>query len=274
MRDVFEEVFLCASTLDEATLDERIAATSQAGYDGLGLRPGHVTRALAAGRTDDEVRAQLEAAGLELFEIGFVADWWLPDGANEMSLAHEASLYSLADRFGARHMVVIGGPMDAGIDAVAERFAGLCRRAAEHGLDVALEFLPWTDTRTIEDAWRIVEASGEPNGGVVMDTWHFFRGGSTLSQLEAVPADRIPVIQVSDGPLAPVGTELEDTFHLRRVPGTGEFALREVFGTLAQMGVTAPIGVEVLSDELRTQSPEEVAQLTSAGVRSFIDSLS
>lgn len=267
---MFDDVFLCASTIDDAPLTERIDAAARAGYDGIGLRPGHVARAVKDGMSIDDIRSELTVNGLELIEVGFLSDWWLPDGENEKSLAHEASLHRLKNALGGRHMMVIGGPMDAGLDVVAERFAGVCRRAARHGLTVALEFLPWTDTRTIADAWRIAEASGEANGGVVMDTWHFFRGGSTLDQLADVPADRIPVIQLSDGPLVRTGTELEDTFHRRRLPGDGEFDLASLFAALADKGVTAPVGMEVLSDELRTLDTATVAARTRDSLRSFL----
>ncbi len=268
--DMIDEVFLCASTIDAAPLRERIVAAARAGYDGIGLRPGHLARAQAEGADTDEIRSELALHDLEVFEVGFLSDWWLPDGENAKSLAHEASLHSLKNALGGRHMMVIAGPLDRGLNAVAERFRGVCRRAAEHDLRVALEFLPWTDTRTVEDAWRIVEAAGEPNGGVVVDTWHFFRGGSTFAQLERVPADRIPVIQLSDGPLTRVGTELDDTFHLRHLPGAGEFDLRGLFDTLRRMGVSSPVGMEVLSDELRALDTDTVAQRTRDGLRSFL----
>ncbi|MFB8388269.1 sugar phosphate isomerase/epimerase family protein [Microbacterium sp. NPDC055910] len=269
----FQEAFLCASTIDGASLMDRMDSAHAAGYDGIGLRPGHVARALQEGMTIPSIRSAFAERSLELFEIGFLSDWWLPDGANDKSLAHEASLFRLKEALGGRHMMVIGGPLDAGLDTVAERFAGVCRRAAEHGLRVALEFLPWTDTRTVQDAWRIVEAAGEPNGGVVIDTWHFFRGGSTLEQLAELPGDRIPVIQLSDGPLDARGTELEDTFHRRRLPGAGEFDLAALLSALAEKSVTAPIGMEVLSDELRPLETRVVAEKTRAALTGLLASL-
>lgn len=167
-------------------------------------------------------------------------------------------------------MMAISGPLGLGDDIVAERFAGLCRRASEHGLKVALEFLPWTDVNTIEKAWKLIEASGEPNAALALDTWHFFRGGSTPEMLEAVPADRIAVIQLSDGPLSKMDDELEATFRFRRLPGEGDFDLERLFRLLIEKGVTAPIGVEVLSEDLRTLGVAEVAQLTGKATDYFL----
>ena len=84
-------------------------------------------------------------------------------------------------------MMVIGGPLDRPLDEVAEHFAAICDRARNHGLTVALESLPWTDTDSVLRAWSIVEHSGRLNAGVVMDTWHHARGSGTDDDLAAMP---------------------------------------------------------------------------------------
>jgi len=264
------EIFLCASTVDKVPMRERIEIAARAGYDGFGFRPGHAQRAVADGYTFAEIQSDIRAHGLEVFELGFLSDWWLPNGENADSIEHERALHRLKRYYGGRHMMTISGPLDDGVDAVAERFAGVCRRAAEYKLKVALEFLPWTDVHTIEQAWEIVEKAGEPNGSVVMDTWHFFRGGSTFDQLRKVPAGRISVIQLSDGPLGDVGDELDATFRRRRIAGEGEFDLAGLFAVLKETGVNAPIGVEVLNDELRALPPEEAAQRALDGTKAFL----
>lgn len=261
---MFQERFLCASTILEASMRERIDASSAGGYMGLGLRPGHVKRAGTGDQPVTDVRGELAAHDLELVEIGFISDWWtLDDAGVAASLKHEQGLHRLKAEFGARHMMAIAGPLTDGIDTVAERFGAMCRRAAEHDLDVALEFLPWTDINTLEKAWQVVESSGEPNAKIAFDTWHFFRGGSTFDMLDPIPAERIAVIQLSDGPLGAVESELDATFRLRQVPGAGEFDLTGLFEALAANGVNAPIGVEVLSDELRKLTPVEAAKVAA-----------
>lgn len=263
--------FLCASTVPDATMHERIRAAAGSGYMGIGLRPSHVSRASVEKPAIHDLSGDLQAHNLELVEIGFVTNWWdLDDQGKPLSLKHEYALHHLKTHYGGHHMMAISGPLGLGDDIVAERFAGLCRRASEHGLKVALEFLPWTDVNTIEKAWKLIEASGEPNAALALDTWHFFRGGSTPEMLEAVPADRIAVIQLSDGPLSKMDDELEATFRFRRLPGEGDFDLERLFRLLIEKGVTAPIGVEVLSEDLRTLGVAEVAQLTGKATDYFL----
>ena len=173
----------------------------------------------------------------------------------------ERSLYAIKDALGGRHVMMISGPAADGVDALAERFAGVCDRAAEHGLRAGLETLPWTGIHDIGIAWEIASRSGRPNGGPVYDTWHLNRGGTTEEMIRAVPPDRVVTIQINDGSFELVESELDDTFRRRVLPGQGEFQIADFIELVESIGVTAPVGVEVLNDELRALSTAEAARL-------------
>jgi len=264
------DLYLCASTVDGASFQQRLEAASAGGYAGIGLRPSHYKAAMAAGWTEPDLRRMLEERGLEVVEIGFLADWWETGELAARSRAHEEQLYRLKESLGGRHMMLIGGPLRQPIGVVAERFATVCDRALDHGLLVGLEFLPWTDTADADRAWQIAKAAGRPNGGVVLDTWHHFRGAADNDLIRAIPADRVVAIQFSDGERERTGTDLEDTFKRRRLPGEGDFDLRSFLSTVAEMGVTAPVGVEVLSDELRKLGPQEIARRAADASRQVL----
>jgi sugar phosphate isomerase/epimerase len=260
-------MYLCASTIDGASFRQRLDAASAGGYAGLGLRPSHYQAARADGLSDSDLRRMLEERGLEVVEIGFLADWWETGELAARSRAHEEQLYRLKESLGGRHMMLIGGPLREPIGVIAGRFAEVCDRARNHGLLVGLEFLPWTDTADAGLAWQIANTAGRQNGGVVLDTWHHFRGAADNSLIRAIPADRVVAIQFSDGERQRTGTDLEDTFRRRRLPGQGDFDLRSFLGTVQDMGVTAPVGVEVLSEELRRLGPQETAVRAAAATR-------
>jgi sugar phosphate isomerase/epimerase len=263
-------VYLCASMVDSAPLLERLIAARDAGYAGIGLRPTHLKAAAVAGLTVGDVRSMLDDCGLGLTEIGFVADWWETGEKAAASLAFERSLYAMTEVLGGAHIVLISGPATDGVDALAERFAGVCDRAAEHGLRVGLETLPWTDGPTIGAAWEIIDRSGRANGGPILDTWHIHRGGTTPEMLRAVPAERVVAVQLSDGRFEAVGSGYDDTFRRRCLPGHGEFDLARFVRLVEGMGVAAPLGVEVLSDELRALPAAEVARLGMAATREVL----
>lgn len=264
------DLYLCASMVDAAPFEERLAAASAAGYTGIGLRPTHYKAARASGLSDADMRAMLADSGLELLELGFVADWWETGEKAARAEAYERSIYAIKDALGGRHVMMISGPTTDGVDALAERFAGVCDRAAEHGLRAGLETLPWTDMHDVATAWRIAELSGRSNGGPVYDTWHLNRGGTTEEMIRATPPDRVVAIQINDGTFDLVESELADTFTRRLLPGEGDFRIAEFVRLVESLGVTAPVGVEVLNDELRAVSTAEAARRGIEATRSVL----
>ena len=100
----------------------------------------------------------------------------------------ERELFAVADALGARSLNVVdvfGGPWS--LDEAAAAFAGLCDRAAEHGLLVHLEFLPWSRIPDLATAWQVVNAADRPNGGIMLDAWHYFRSGPDGALLRSIP---------------------------------------------------------------------------------------
>ena len=255
------DLYLCASMVEPAPWAERLAAARDAGYRGIGIRPTHYKAARRSGLSDADLKAMLDDHGLELIEIGFVADWWETGEKAERAQAFERSLYAIADALGGRHVMMISGPTTAGYDALAERFAGVCDRAASHGLRVALETLPWTEVPDVGTAWEIISRAGRANGGPAYDTWHLRRGGTTEQMIRAVPASQVVTIQINDGHHGVVESELDDTFRRRVLPGEGEFDIVGFVRLVESLGVTAPVGVEVLNDDLRALTTAEAARL-------------
>jgi len=244
-------------------LEDRAAAAAGAGFRYLGWLGEAYQAERDAGRSDADIRAILAHHGVAVAEIEFLYGWACAGDPGFDWQAQERQLFALADVVGARHLncgdIGLTGPM-LPLDAVAERFAGICDRAAEHGLQVGLEFLPWTEIPDASSAWDIARLAGRANGGVLVDAWHWFRGPSDATQLAAIPPERIVVVQLGDaGP--PQGDLAEDTSYRRLPPGQGELDLVGLLRLLRAHGVDAPISVEVFSSDLAARPPAEAAQV-------------
>ena len=279
------DLVLCAGTLPRATsFRARVEAAAAAGFAGISLWGRDYWQARGDGMTDADMRALLADHGLALAELD-PAWWWLPgavdigrtirpeDDAEEVFRYGEDDLFGIADAVGARSVNavdVFGG--DWGIDDAAAAFAALCDRAAGHGLLVHLEFLPWSNVPDLASAWEIVRLADRPNGGITLDSWHFFRSDSTLEQLRQVPGSRVLGIQLDDGPAQPEANLVHATLHDRLLPGDGEFDLPGLLEVLAEIGTEAPVGVEVFSDELHALQPGEAARRAGDAVRRVLSS--
>jgi sugar phosphate isomerase/epimerase len=126
--------------------------------------------------------------------------------------------------------------------------------------------------RTLRQAWSIVAAADRPNAGIVLDTLHYVRSGSTLDMLREIPAGRVHCVQLNDGPLQlPPGVTLEENCFDRGWPGTGEFPLIEIVRTLADMDALSQVSPEVFSPHNATRSAAEIAALSSESLRALLD---
>jgi sugar phosphate isomerase/epimerase len=276
-----DDLVLCAGTLPRGVpFAERLHAASAAGYAWVSLWGRDYAAACAEGLTDADMRSMLDDHGLRVAEID-PAWWWLPGAADinlppefdteEVFRFGEDDLFAVADALGARSLNavdVFGGSWT--IDDAGEAFAGLCNRAAEHGLLVHIEWLPWSRIPDLETALRIVELAGCPNGGLNVDAWHLVRAGVTVEELRTVPGERILGVQLDDGPLEAEADLIDATLHHRLLPGEGEFDLTGIVGALVDSGTTAPLGIEVFSDDLHRFGPDEAARKASEATRSLL----
>ncbi len=265
-----DDLVLCSGTLRRGTpFAARLAAASAAGCSAVSLWGRDYAMARAEGLSDADLATMLDDHGLVVAEVD--PAWWWPPGASDVSIPPELDsedifrfgerqLFTLAEALGARSVNavdVLGGRWD--LDGAAEAFAGLCTRAAEHGLLVHLEWLSWSKIPDLATALRIVKTADRPNGGLTVDTWHLVRTGTTLDALREVPGTSILAIQLSDGPLEAESDLLDATLHHRELPGRGAFDLAGIVAALGHTGTQAPMGIEVFSDELHALPADQAA---------------
>jgi sugar phosphate isomerase/epimerase len=250
--------------------DERVAAAAAVGIRGLGLYvPDYCRMRDEEGRDPAEVAATLAARGLAVAEIEALRGWWATSGPERDEFAELAAVaFEMADVFAARYLQVIGS-YECPFEQAVAGFAALCDRAAEHGLLVGIEWLPFTNIVTADDARRIVEAADRPNGGYCADIWHHARGADDLGMIRSLGAERVFAVQMSDGTRLPSSTAdyKTDCMTTRVPPGEGELDCVGFVRTLYEMGVRAPISLEVCSTELWAAPALDAARLAADGMR-------
>jgi sugar phosphate isomerase/epimerase len=267
------DLVLCGGTLLRRPLRDLVAAAAAGGFRGVTLWPHHVEGARAAGMSDAEVRGLLSDHGVVAFEVEPVLSW-LPPGALDPAVQRlvgppPEAFFALAEAVGARALLAVDGfGATASRAAMADAFGALCEGAARHGLRVKLEFTPWSAIPDARTAWEIVRESGSDEAGLLIDSWHHFRGANDLAQIAALPGARIAGVQLSDAPAIPSGAPLpQESLHARRVPGQGNIDLVGLVRALDAIGCEAPLGAEVFTDAFDALPAEEVGRRVGAALR-------
>jgi sugar phosphate isomerase/epimerase len=180
-------------------------------------------------------------------------------GRNEdKNLLHARALAEAAGAVGAEWVLTtFGAPLTSESAKELARYAAMF---SEAGAKMAAEFSPLGKVTSIPAALAVVEAAGAARAGVMIDTWHFFRGDSTWEDLETVPLERIAYVQFDDA-LEPVSDDaMDETMNRRTMPGDGSFALERFVSTLLGRGWDGLVSLEVLSAELRRLPVPEFAR--------------
>ncbi len=243
-------------------IEERVRLAAAAGFDGIGLYVGNYAHLEADGFAPHGLRDLLAEHDMRLREIEVIPA--LGVGMQE----REATAWRMADEFQCRYVQVIGNGGDD-LAAAGRAFGSLCDRAADHGLVVGLEFVPFTDIVSVHDARRIVEEADRANGGICVDIWHHERGARDLAGIAALPGELITGIQLNDGSRVPVEDDYyTDCLANRCAPGDGEFDMVGFLSALAATGTTAPWSLEVCSATGWAHPEEHVHHIADA-MRSF-----
>lgn len=245
-------------TLLELPPPQFITVAAQAGFDAVGLRLIAVTETTAGYALMDDpqmlrdtLRA-LKQTGLRVNDIEFVR---LTPAFDPQKLI---GFLQTGAELGAKYIVT--APYDPDLGRLADNLADFADLAAGFGLKPVLEFFPWTNVPDFQTALQIVQASGASNIGVLVDTLHFDRSGSLLSDLAATDPALLPFIHLCDAPVHPPYTQ-EALLHTARgarlIAGQGAIALRDI---LAQLPQDIAIAVEVPLEHRAGLSAQAVAQ--------------
>jgi sugar phosphate isomerase/epimerase len=261
------ELALWSYTFREAKLVDLAAAAGAAGFRWITATPDQIAR---EGLTLPELRTAVERHGVGFSAIdGLVSVLPGTPHYRQPGQPTLADCLGLATMLGAGivNLVHIGG-RPTPVEALAETFIAACRRAGEAGIGLAIEFLPGTGIPDIGTCAKVVRAAGEANGSILLDTWHFARGGGTLADLDPATVSLVGALQLADRspeqdsqPYVPMRG--------RKLPGGGALPLAEIVARVHAARPDLPVGVEVLSDEMDALGPKAGAMALAAACRTL-----
>jgi sugar phosphate isomerase/epimerase len=255
----------------EKPIPERVEAAVAAEFTSISVSPLDIHRAEQAGTAAKEVGRFIRDRGLRII-VDPVMNWHPfsgTAGSRFSAFSAEQSLRWVEVLEAVSLTAVAMDDSDVPVEALGEPFGRLSDRAADVGAQVHLEFMPISCVATLRAAWNIVRAADRTNGGIVFDTWHFFRSDPDYDLLATVPGERILCVQIDDAAAAPRASLREDTRN-RLLPGDGDLDLARVVRALAEIDALRWVGPEVISPMLEAMPEVEAAQLAGGKTRELV----
>jgi len=256
---------LAAGVLPEFTPEQAVHAAAEAGFDAAGIWHD---RDSWTDRRQRAVRDALENTGLVALDMEVL---WLQPGQDRH---HHDALIDAALALGAHNLLCISS--EPRLHDTKRRFEQVCRRAGDNGLRVVLEFMIFTEVRSLADAVEVVTDVGAPAGGVLVDALHLQRTGGAPRDLADLEPRQLPYVQICDAPLAAPATDagslLEEALWGRLLPGCGELPLA---GLLAQLDPQLPVSAEIRSRALAAGYPDADARarVVLEATRTYLDAV-
>lgn len=238
------------------TLQEKLAAISAAGFDGVEIFENDF---LTFDGSPREVGRLVREAGLEITLFQPFRDFeGMPEPQRTRTFDRAERKFDIMQELGTDLMLVCSNvsPLSlGGIDRAADDFRELGERAARRALRVGYEALAWgrhiSDHR---DAWEIVRRADHPNIGLILDSFHTLTRGIDVNSIRAIPGDRIFIVQLADAPKIDMDV-LYLSRHFRNMPGEGDLPVVDFMRAVAATGYDGPLSLEIFNDQFRGGSP-------------------
>ncbi len=236
------------STFD---FQDRVEAAARVGFKGIGIWDQDLDY-IRQTRSLQEMKRILDDNGIKYVELEFLRDWFLAGERKKKSDLEKRKFFEAADVLKPHHLKVGDFYHEQySMPQVIESFAALCKDAAQHGVTIGFELMPFGMIDNLKDALTMVEGAGAKNGGIIFDLWHLAKMGVPNEEISRVPRKHIVSVEINDGTFTCPWSLHEDTINHRRFCGEGEFDVKGFLAALEKTGYSGPIGIEVLSQALR-----------------------
>ena len=260
----------------KADLETDIRAASEAGFDWLEIWASKL-RAFLKSRSTADLYDLFAAHNIKPYSINSIEHITFRGSAEHRSLLAECEdLCRVAEEIRCPYLVVVPSPLPPGtsradvIEESRQVLGELGGIAAKRGVGLAFEFLgqPDCSVQTLALADEIVRKVGQPNVGLVIDSFHFYAGGSTIESIEALDAARLFIFHINDAEDLP-REQLEDRHRL--LPGLGILPLKEIVAALRRIGYDRVVSVEIFRPEYWERDPFELAREARAAAEQALD---
>ena len=268
---------LNGATTMRADLPTDLRAAQAAGFDYVEIWAAKLREFLKHGSTAD-LKLLFDKAGLKPLSINSIEHITFREGTAYQQIKDQcAELSAIARDISCPYIVVVPGRFpeesvtrDVIVEESIRVLDELASIADDFNVSLAFEFLGQTDcsVQTLDLANEIVTKLNRRNVGLVIDSFHFYAGGSTIPMIDTVDPSRLYVFHINDAENRPPA-ELQDSHRL--LPGLGILPLSDIVSAFRRIGYDAVTSVEIFRPEYWEMDPIELARQAKVATERVIN---
>jgi 2-keto-myo-inositol isomerase len=260
------------ATTMKADLATDIRAAAAAGFDYLEIWAAKL-RAFLRQQSPNDLKTLFDENKIKPLSINSIEHITFRDAPAYAKIKAECEeLSAIAAAIECPYVVVVPGKLPPELTSssdIIEESVRVLRELASiaerHGVALAFEFLGQKDcsVQKLDLADEIVQNVNRRNIGLVIDSFHFCTGGSTIRMIEALDAKRLFIFHIDDAEKMP-REQLTDAHRL--LPGLGILPLKEIIAAFRRIGYDANASVEIFRPEYWDRDPFALARDAKAAV--------
>ena len=260
------------ATTMKADLETDIRAAGAAGFEYLEIWAAKLRQFLKT-RSVSDLKTLLSQNGVKPLSLNSIEHVTFRDAPAYAQIRTECEeLCAIAEATACPYVVVVPGKFPPGglssyevIEETVSVLRELASIAERHNVGLAFEFLGQKDcsVQTLELADEIVQKVNRRNIGLVIDSFHFYVGRSTIKMIDALDPKRLFIFHINDAEDLPLD-QLTDAHRL--LPGQGVLKLAELIEALRNIGYDQAVSVETFRPEYWERDPFELARDAKAAV--------
>lgn len=264
------------ATTMTADLETDIRAAAAAGYDLIELRSNKLYDYLQH-HSIENLKALLAETGIGVLSINTLEHITWRSAEDYAAIREEcAKLSEISQAIGCPYVLSVPGALRQGPKTIEETIEESVRVLNEladiaepYGIKIGFEFLgeAGNSVTTLDLGSRIVDLVGRDTVGNVIDTYHFYAGGSSFDALENLDPSKLFIFHINGAEDLPKD-QLNDSKRL--YPGEGILPIAEMKAILDKIGYDGPASVEIFRPEYWEQDPFEVAAKAKTAAESAL----
>ncbi len=267
---------LNGATTMKADLTTDVRAAAAAGFDYLEIWAAKLRDYLKTHSLSD-LKTLFSQSGVKPLSISPIEYVTFRDAPAYTQIRTECEeLCAIAEAIACPYVVILPGNFPPGglssyevIEETVSVLRELASIAERHNVALAFEFLGRKDcsVQTLELADEIIQKVNRRNIGLVIDSFHFYVGGSTIKMIDALDPKRLFIFHINDAEDLPLD-QLTDAHRL--LPGLGTLKLKEMIEAFKRIGYDQVASVEIFRPEYWERDPFELAREAKAAVESVL----
>lgn len=259
-----------------ADLETDIRSAAAAGFELVELRSNKLYDYLED-HTADELKELLAETGVGVLSINTLEHITWRTAEDHAGILEECeTLSAIAADICCPYVLAVPGALRQGPKTDDETIVESVRVlneladiAEQHGVKIGFEFLgeAGNSVTTLDLGSLIVDRVGRPSVGNVIDTYHFYTGGSSYEAIDRLDPRKLFIFHINDAEDLPK-EKLNDSKRL--YPGMGILPVAEIKRRLDGIGYDGPASVEIFRPEYWEQDPYEVSKAAKAAAEKVL----